>query len=370
MYLSWVEISRTALLYNLRLFKKSVGSKVEVMPIVKSNAYGHGFKEIVSIIGNECDWLGVVDASEAISLRQLGFRKKIFVLSYVETDRLAEAVKKRIDLPVYDLVMARKINDASRSLNMIASVHLKIDTGAGRVGVLPSDAVNFVKKLAAYKNVKLVGLYSHFASAEDNERYTELQFRKFMHVFDMLSELKISVPYRHFACSAAIMTKPQARFNLVRLGVSLYGLWPSVTVLKKVSRALPHFKLRPALTWKTKVIQVKDIPAGTKVGYGCTYTAKRKMKLAIIGVGYWEGFDRKLSNRGTVIIKGIACPIVGRICMNISMVDVSRVKSVKAGDEITLLGGGQSAEEIAAKVGTINYEVVTRINPLLPRIIK
>ncbi|MDD2807761.1 MAG: alanine racemase [Patescibacteria group bacterium] len=370
MYLSWVEISRSAILHNLRLFKRLVGNNVEVMPIIKSNAYGHGSAEVATIISNEVNWLGVVDLSEALFLRRMKIKNNILALSYVENDLLKQGIKAKIDLPIYDFETAQQINRLAGKLKQLAKVHIKIDTGAARIGILPKETVSFVRKVSGLSNLKIRGIYSHFSAAEENEKYTKFQVNIFRSILVELKKNKINIPLKHFACSAATLVRPESHFNLVRLGLVLYGLWPSDQIRKKIMRKHPNFKLQPALEWKTKIIQVKEIPVGSKIGYGCTYTAGKKMKLAIIGVGYWEGYDRKLSNQGVVIIKNIKCPIVGRICMNLSMADVTKVKNVKPGDEVILLGGGESADQMAKKNGTINYEVVTRINPILTRIIK
>lgn len=375
MYNSWLEISKSAILHNLSQFQKIVGKSVEIMPIVKSNAYGHGMIGVAKLVAPKVRWLGAVSLDEALELRKNKIKKRIFVLSYalegaISKSRLQEeGIRQNIDLPVYDLEYAKVISkEAKKQKNKKARVHIKIDTGASRVGVLTKEAVKFIQQVNKLPNIKIEGVYSHFAASEENQSYTKKQLRSFNQVLAKLEKLGIKIPYKHFACSAATLVEPKAYFNLIRLGLSLYGLWPSKLAKKIALRKYPWLKLKPALSWKTKIIQVKEIPAGTKVGYGCTYTAKKKIKLAVLPVGYWEGYDRHLSNRGEVIIKNKRCPVIGRVCMNLTMIDVSRVKNVKAGDEVVLLSRGVPAEELAEKIGTINYEVVTRINPILPRI--
>ena len=199
-----------------------------------------------------------------------------------------------------------------------------------------------------------------------------MQLKQFNEILFELVKKRIDIPYKHFACSAAALVDSRTHFNLIRLGLSLYGLWPSPLAKKSALKKYPWLKLIPALTWKTKVVQVKEIPRGTKVGYGCSYVAKKKIKMAILAVGYWEGYDRGLSNKGTVIINNISCPVIGRVCMNLTIVDVSRVDNVKFGDAAVLIGRmgpkSISAQDVAEKIDTINYEIVTRINPILPRI--
>ncbi len=368
MYNSWVEISRSAIIHNLGQYQRLVGSEVAVMPIVKSNAYGHGMVEIAKLVAPRVKWLGVVSLGEALALRRLGIKRRIFVLSYIPQSYLKEGIKQKIDLPIYDLESAKLINAVATKLKIRARVHIKVDTGATRVGILTPQVGGFVQQLATLSNLKIEGIYSHFAASEENQKYTEFQLKRFQQV---LADLKIKIPIRHFACSAASLVEPKTHFNLIRLGLGLYGLWPSELVRKLIQKKHHWLELKPALTWKTRIIQVKDIPAKTKVGYGCSYTAKTKMRIAVIAVGYWEGYDRHLSNQGEVLIGGKRCPLVGRICMNISMIDVSKVGDVKIGQEVVLLGkqGREeiTAEELAEKIGTINYEVVTRINPILER---
>lgn len=367
MYNSWVEISKSAIVYNLKQYQRLVGKNIQVMPVVKSNAYGHGMVDVAKIVSPYVKWIGVVSLGEAIELRRQGIKKKIFVLTYAQSRYLAKGIKEDISLPVYDLDYAKLISSLAKKNKKIAKVHIKIDTGATRVGVLLPDALQFVKAINQLPNLKIEGIYSHFAASEENESYTTKQLNIFKKVLADLKKENIEIPVIHFGCSAASLVKEDARFDMIRLGVSLYGLWPSEKAKKIVQSKHKWFNLKPALTWKTKIAQVKEVPKGTKVGYGCTYTAKKKMKIAVMTVGYWEGYDRHLSNSGEVIVKDKRCKIVGRVCMNITMIDVTNVKNVKAGDEVVLLGKKNTADEMAEKIGTINYEVVTRINPVLQR---
>jgi alanine racemase len=367
MYNSWIEISKSAILHNLAQYQRLVGKEVVVMPIIKSNAYGHGMVPVAKLLSPKVKWLGVVSLGEALELRKNKIKNRIFVLSYAQSRYLSEGIKQEIDLPVYDLAYAKIISKTTQQLKKKARIHIKIDTGASRVGVLAKEALLFIKKVKSLPNLEIVGLYSHFAASEENQIYTKFQLANFNKVLAELEKARINIPYRHFACSAAALVEPKAHFNLIRLGLGLYGLWPSPLAKRIAQRQYPWLNLKPALAWKTKISQVKEIPAGTKVGYGCTYTAKRKIKIAVLPVGYWEGYDRHLSNKGEVLIKNKKCPVVGRICMNLTMVDISKVRGVKAGDEVVLLGKGITAEDLAEKIVTINYEVVTRINPILER---
>lgn len=368
MYNSWIEISKSAILYNLKQYQSLVGNQVSVMPVVKSNAYGHGMIEVAKLVAPKVQWLGVVNFGEALALRKAGIKKKIFVLSYAQSRYLRQGISKNIDLPVYDLEYAQLISKTAKSLNKTAKVHVKIDTGTTRIGVLAKDAVSFIKTVDNLPNVKVVGVYSHFAASEENQSYTSKQLAIFNQILEKVKKQGTKIQFKHIGCSAATLTTPDSYFNLIRVGISLYGLWPSDQVKKIVQKRKKNFNLKPALTWKTKILQVKTIPKGTKVGYGCSYTAPKKMKISVLAVGYWEGYDRRLSGKGIVVIKNKRCNVIGRVCMNMTMVDVSKVNNVKAGDEAVLIGPTNTADEMATKIGTINYEVVTRINPELARV--
>ncbi|MBI3290705.1 alanine racemase [Candidatus Falkowbacteria bacterium] len=367
MYNSWVEISKFAILHNLVQYQKMAGKGVEVMPVVKSNAYGHGMTAVARLVAPKVKWIGVVNLGEALALRKSGIKKRIFVLSYADSKNQESGIKKSIDFPVYSLESAREISAKAKRLKMIAKIHIKIDTGTSRVGVLAKEAVSFIKKVKALPNLKIEGIYSHFAASEEDRDYTKKQLDNFNLVLAGLEKENIKIPYKHFGCSAASLVSKDSHFNMIRLGLSLYGLWPAEQVKRIALKNQPGMNLKPALSWKTKILQVKEIPKGTKVGYGLTYTAKKKMKIAILAVGYFEGYDRHLSNKGEVIIKNKKCPVIGRVCMNLTMVDVSKLKEVRAGDEVVLLGEEVPAEDLAEKIGTINDEIVTRINPVLER---
>ncbi|MAF25619.1 alanine racemase [bacterium] len=373
MYASWVEVSRSAILNNLKEYQRVVGPEVQVMPILKSNAYGHGMVEVAKLVSSKVNIIGVVSLGEALELRARGVRKPIFVLSYAPSELLKKAVTQKIELPVYSLKFAQEISRLSKKSGRQVKVHLKIDTGTSRLGVLSKNALEFVRSVSNLPGLKIEGIWSHFAASEDNQNFTRRQILSFN---NLLNQLDLSGTKIHFACSAAILTQPESRFSMVRLGIGLYGLWPSVQAKKISDKAGHKLRLKPALNWKTNIVQIKSLPAGTKVGYGSTYITKKKTVMAVLPVGYWEGYDRRLSNKSDVLVRGKRCSVLGRICMNLTMVDVSKVTGVKVKDEVVLLGkqahgatrGEVSTEELADHIGTINYEVVTRINPLLPRV--
>lgn len=360
---SQVLISKPALLHNLRAYRRAIGD-VSVMAVVKSNAYGHGMVEVAKAVEKDTDWFGVASGSEALELRQVGIKKPILVLSFYENGEIIDLIKKRASLAVYDLRQAKLISTAAKKLKKIANIHLKVDTGTSRLGIMPADVANFVDKLVRLPNLKIEGVFSHFAASEENLEFTRKQDILFNTIIEELEWRGLSL-IKHIACTAAGLVSPGSNHDMVRLGIGLYGLWPSAVAKQKAG-----FELKPALSWQTKIIQIKDLPKGAYVGYGITYQTKRPIKLAVLPIGYYDGYDRKLGNTGEVLIGGKRCKVLGRVCMNLIMVDVADVKNVKVGDRAELLGKEITADELAKKIGTINYEVVTRINPLIPRILK
>ncbi len=366
--LTWLEINTSAIKYNLRQFKKLIGDNVLLMPVIKANAYGHGFLVVAKVCqeSREVDRLCVVNLDEALELIKNRLTKKpVLVLSFFDHDeqKLCTAIKNNIIFPLYNLEDAQLLNKVGERLNKKIKIHLKIDTGTSRLGILPTEAVNFVKQIKKFKSLEIEGLWSHFASSEEDPALTKAQQKLLQSIDENLKKHGFFIPIKHIACSAAITNHTITHENAVRLGLSLYGLHSN----KNIS-----FKLKPALSWYTTVIQVKTLPKGAKIGYGGTHTLSRPSKIATLAVGYFDGYDRRLSNRGHALIKGQKCPILGRICMNICMVDVTGL-NVQTGDKATLVGQDKnnyiSADDIASWCQTINYEIISRINPLLPRII-
>lgn len=370
MSLSEVTVSREALLFNLRQFRGLPGGQ-RILSVVKSEAYGHGLTNVARAIESAVDYLGTVSLDEALRLREAGIKKPVIVLSFYELDRVGDAIKNGVSLVVYDLKQADAIDRAAAKLKVRAPVHLKVDTGTSRLGVLSDEFPLFAQAVARRKNLAIEGLMSHFSSSEEDLAYTRRQLALFEKAYAELASRGIAPGLKHIACTAAGLELPESRDNLMRVGLGTYGLWPSEQTRKKTLSLLPDFRLKPALTWRTRIIQVKNLPKGSPVGYGKTFVTKRPTRLAVLPVGYFDGYDRKLSNRGSVLIGGKRCPVLGRICMNLTMVDVTAVKSARTSDEAVLLGrqGREevSAEEMAGHIGTINYEVVTRINPSVPR---
>ncbi|TAN32965.1 alanine racemase [Patescibacteria group bacterium] len=369
---SWMEINSKAIEHNLKEFRRVIGPKILLMPVVKSNAYGHGLLEVARICdkSKETDRLCVVNSDEAMELVKNKIKKPIMILSFYDFDEksLLTLAKKDVIFPLFSLKQAKILNKAGERARKKIKVHLKIDTGAARLGILPQNAVSFCEQIRKFKNLKLEGLWSHFASSEEDGEYTEKQIAKFNETTLALKKAGIDPPLKHMACSASSVLYEKANLNGVRLGLGMYGLYSANSDMKL------KVKLRPALAWRARVIQIKNIPAGSKIGYGGTATAGRPTKLAVIPVGYFDGYDRGLSNKAFALVKGEKCPVLGRICMNLFMIDVTSIQNVREGDAATLIGreGANeiSAENLADWAQTINYEIVSRLNPQLPRIFR
>lgn len=382
---TWIEISRRALTQNVNMFRHHLGSNVGMMAVVKSNAYGHGLIEIAKIADRAgASWFGVDNVDEGIALRKNGLTKPILILGYTRNNRLTDAVRHDLSLVIYNFETARqlarlKLTGKRRS---VAKVHVKIETGTTRQGIEGEELRRLVRLLKKTRGVVIEGASTHYANIEDttDASYADGQLRRFEDGIALLHREGVDPSFLHTACSAAAILFPKTYFNLARIGISMYGFWPSKETeavachaYLQASRAHKKLTLTPVLTWKTIVAQLKRVGRGASVSYGLTEQVSRNSILAVLPIGYWDGYDRGLSSVGQVLIRGRRCKILGRVCMNMCIVDVTDVPSVRVEDEVVLLGRqGQdeiTAQEIAAKLGTIHYEVVTRINPYLPRIV-
>jgi alanine racemase len=373
--LQWVEIDSAALKHNIQQFRLLIGETRKMTVVVKSNAYGHGMVE-VSRLASEfgADWLGVNSLEEARMLREGGIDLPIILLGYIPIIDLEEAVSKNLRLTVYNTETVEELAKITSVLDKDAFLHIKTETGVYRQGILGEDLLPFVERIQKYPNLKVEGLSMHFANIEDttDHSYAQRQLEKFIEYVDLLGQKGITIPVKHVACSAAAILFPETMFDMVRVGIGIYGLWPSKeTYLSCIQEKREPVDIKPVLTWKTRVVQTKDVPEGAFIGYGCTYKTTRPTKLAVIPVGYYDGYDRLLSNASYVLIAGKRAPVRGRVAMNFITVDVTDISNVRLEDEVVLLGSqGQeriSAEYLASLCGTINYEIVTRINPKIPR---
>lgn len=342
------------------------------MAVVKANAYGHGMVSVSKAISDLVDWFGVDSIDEALTLRKNGVKKPILIIGYIPPTRIQECAKHGFPFVAYNVETLKAISKIKAKKGAF-KIHLKIETGTTRQGLEGASLDAFVKRIKKIPSIKIEGAYTHYANIEDttDPAYAMKQLKRFKSEIARLKKLGVEPSILHTACSAAAILYPETHFNMIRLGISLYGHWPSKETLAVARQKKTKIELKPALAWKTVVAQVKSVPKGTHVGYGLTETMSRKSKVAVLPVGYWDGVDRKLSSVGHVLIRGRRCKIVGRVCMNMVVVDVTDVPSVKSGDEAVLIGrqGKEwiGAEDVASKIGTIQYEVVTRINPLIER---
>ena len=373
--LSWVEIDSKALSHNFNKFRELIGPQVLIMPVIKSNAYGHGMVEIAKIVSEAgADYLGVVNGSEALQLRNNSITTPILVLSYYAKGQIEDLVQQGVDLVVYDLEIAKEISNIASNSNITAKIHIKVDTGTSRLGVLLEDAADFVELCSELNMIEIVGIFTHFADSENDDwTFTNEQIAKFRDLLFALQRNNVRIPIPHAACSAATLAAAETHFNMVRVGISLYGMWPSEKNKLLVQKKFPELALKPVLSWKTRIIQIKNLSKGASVGYGCTYSVKNDSTIAVLPVGYNEGYNRLLSNKGTMLLKGKKCSVVGKVCMNLCMIDITRIPGAKVGDEVIIIGkqgkNEITADIIAENTKTINYEVVTRINSEIPRVI-
>jgi alanine racemase len=370
--LVWVEIDRDAPEHNLKQLRAGAAPGVIVCAVVKSNAYGHGAAQITSLLPS-AEWFGVNSLEEGLELRSFGVTRPVILLGHVPLSDLRAAVEADLRLTVYNRETIEALAALPAGLPA-ARVHVKVDTGTARQGVLPGDLEPFLQLLKDCRAVKLEGLSTHFANIEDtlNHAYAKMQIERFNAARATAERAVGKLPFIHAACTAAAVLLASTHFTMLRSGIGLYGLWPSrETMVSAREKGGVVADFRPALSWKTRIVQVKTIPEGSFVGYGCSYRTMRKTTLGVLPVGYADGYDRALGNRAYVLVRGRRAPVTGRICMNLCMVDLTDVPGARLEDEVVLLGrSGEeqiSAETMAEWAGTINYEIVTRISPLLPR---
>lgn len=368
---TWTEVDLDAISHNLRLLAGQTAPGAETMAVVKADGYGHGALEVSrAALGAGASWLGVAMLDEALALRRAGVVAPILVLGYTAPSVAAEAVAGDVSLAVYRREALDVLDEAGRRLGQRARVHVKVDTGMGRIGLQPEEAVAFCREVAGRQWVTLEGVFTHFAAADSRDKaYTLRQFQRFTEVLEALEKGGIRVPFRHAANSAATIDLPETHLDLVRVGIALYGLQPS----DELTHRLP---LHPAMTWKTRVVHVKEAPRGAAISYGGTFETQRPSTIVTLPVGYADGYSRSWSNRGRVLLAGQRVPVVGRVCMDHTMVDATALMEagldIRVGDEAVLMGRqGEaflSADGLAEGLGTISYEIVCLVGKRVPRV--
>lgn len=375
-YRTWVEIDERALVRNIDLLRGILRPEAKFCAVVKSNAYGHGLTEVARIAARAgVNAFAVDSVDEALTLRSMLPTAQILTLGYVMRDRIADAVTADIDLTVYDREVIQTIEIEAAGMAKIASIHLKLETGTARQGILADQLPDILYDLQRCSHLRVAGVSTHFANVEDTNdtRFANHQFSAFQEGVSVIRQAGFDPEWIHCACSAALILYPDTHGTLVRAGISMYGMWSSALTEQASRRHGVPLELEPVLSWKTRIAQVKSFPAGTPVGYGLTEVLKKNSRIAVLPVGYFDGYDRGLSSVGEVLVNGTPCRVVGRVCMNMMMVDVSNVAQVECEQEVVLIGrSGRfivTADELASRAGTINYEIVSRINPSLPRIV-
>jgi len=363
----WVEVDLAAIAHNLREIRRITAPQAEILAVVKANAYGHGMVEVSKVaLANGADRLGVATTAEAIALRQAGFDVPILILGLIAIEQVPEVVAYDLTQTVSTLEVAESLSRVAARWGKKVKVHVKIDTGMGRIGLLPAEAKKFIENIIRLPHLEVEGIFTHFAVADEADKtYTYRQLALFNQLISELEAKGIHIPIKHAANSAAILDLPETHFDLVRPGILIYGLYPSPHVSRKVD-------LRPALSLKSQITYIKQVPAGSGISYGLIYTTPRNTTIATLPLGYADGWSRLLSTEGEALVHGRRVPIVGRICMDQCMIDVGSVPDVRLFDEVVLIGkqGDEeiTVEEVAAKMGTINYEVICAISNRVPRI--
>lgn len=364
---SFVEISKSAFTHNVLQLRALIGPSKIFAPVIKANAYGHGITQIAAWCQElaAIDWMCVALLSDALTLREHGITKPILVIGCIDTDP-AQALHKNIHLLVYSDQQAAQLHATARAHNAQFLVHLKIDTGLSRLGFLYTHAVNDIQKIVTLSGLQIAGIYSHFAQSQVQDiHFCHLQIKRFLAIVTHLKNQGITPPYIHMANSAATLRFDIPECNLVRVGAAIYGLWPSQETKLELLAKVPSFSLNPVLAWKSHIMHIQTVPAGSFIGYNCTYQVARPSKIGIIPVGYQDGYDIQFSNTGRVIINNHVAPVVGRICMNHFMVDVTDIPGASVADTVTLVGHSDPVDVygLAKLSGNNNVrELLTHIN--------
>jgi alanine racemase len=361
------EIDLQALDHNYRVLRTLVASSVRFLAVVKADAYGHGAVAVSRRLeGLGVDFFGVTTVQEGVALRTAGITRPILVLSGVCADALDPVFAYRLTPMLFRLEIAEPLSREARRRGETLPVHLKVDTGMGRIGILPDQVPSAIRELGKHENLTIEGIASHFSTAdEEDPSFTHEQLNRFSSVVDQVELLGIRPSFCHVANSAALFTRPTAHLNMVRPGIMLYGANPTPGFTERDI-------LRPVMSWKTRVRDVRDVPSGFPISYGRTHTTSRPSRIAALPVGYADGYSRSLSNRGQVLVQGQRAPVVGRVCMDWTMIDVTDIDDVGIGDEVVLLGnqGGDmiAAEELAERAGSISYEILCSVGKRVPRV--
>lgn len=366
----YAKIDLDAIAHNIKMVRKKVGNDVKILGVIKADAYGHGAVEVGSQIEELVDGFALAVIEEAIVLRKAGLTKPMMLLGYTDESNYKDLLEYDVAQTIYSFGMAEKLSACATKMGKTAKVHIKVDTGMGRIGFLPNeDSVAEVVKISKLPNIAIEGLFTHFSKADmagEGPDYTKGQFKKYQLFSNALETAGVQIAIHHVANSAGIMEYPETYLDQVRSGIITYGLYPSDEVDES------HLDLKPAMELKSHIVHIKEVPAGYAIGYGGTYVTKDITRIATIPVGYGDGYPRSLSNKGSVIVNGKLVPIIGRVCMDQFMVDITSVPDAKIGQDVTLMGREgdtvYSCEEISALAGSFNYEFCCDVGRRIPRV--
>ena len=384
--LSYIELSKGNLIHNIQQFRKLAKKETKFSVAIKGNAYGHGQNKIAKVLEPYVDYFQIDSVEELELLRKVS-KKKILLFGYVQKTDLPKAIKLGCILTVFSLEQMLTISAMAKNVDVVQEIHIPVDAHLGREGFLLKELPEVFKEIKKCKFIKLTGIYAHFANIEDTTNFThaQKQIKEYERALKLAGKFGFRKLQTHISATSGLLVyeKNKGINSIIRLGIGVYGLWPSEHIKFLYKNKM---ELKPVLTWKTKIAQIKILPAGSTIGYGLTHMTYNETKIAVIPQGYADGFDRGLSNKGEVLIRGERCKILGRVSMNMFTVDVSHLLEVEIEDEVVILGcqgkkparnasgiadaGGEiTAEEMAKKIDTINYEITTKISALLPRVV-
>jgi len=356
-------INLNAISANVAAVRNIIGPVRDLMAVVKADAYGHGAQRVSeTALKSGATCLGVALPREGEDLRSGGIDVPILVLGLIHAKEVNKVVQSRLEQTVCTLELAEALNQAAEASSEKINIHVKVDTGMGRIGLNPHDTIDFVQTISRFKNLHLKGIFSHLPCADNEDKtFTHRQISVFDDLIREVEASGIHIPLKHLANSAGILDFPKSHYDLVRPGIMLYGLRPSSHVGRNV-------RLKPAMTLKTKVAYLKQIPPDTPVSYGHTFCSSKEMRIATLPLGYGDGYSRGLSNRAYAMIRNRQAPLVGRVCMDMCMFDVTDIENLQAGDDAVLFGEKPTVDELADQLDTINYEIVCSIGKRVPRI--
>ncbi len=364
---TWVETDLDAITHNVGEFRRALPARVRIMAVVKADAYGHGALELAGpVLKGGADSFAVAFLEEGIELRLAGVKEPVLLIGYTPPEQISQVIAHNLTQTVFSLETARALSREAVSRQVEVPVHIKVDTGMGRVGLAPGETVAFVEEISRLPGIKAEGILTHLASADEEDLgYTYEQVKSFDKTVESLRAKGLDIPVVHAANSAGALNVADSHYNMIRLGLSLYGYYPSIHTRNDVIR------LRPAMSFKTRIIYLKKVPPGTFISYGCTYKTDRESVIATIPVGYADGYNRLLSNRGEVLVKGKRAPVVGRVTMDYSMIDVTGIDDIKVYEEVVLYGAMDNdaitVEEVAGKLNTISYELLCAVDKRVSR---